>query len=744
MTSSPRPNLLRRQCWLASILHLAIILQLAIVTTVKSEDGYRLWLRYDPLPAWDLGGYQSRITSLVIPGDSDTDAAIRRELAEGCSGLLGKPVTVTNVVDRDGAVIVGTPANSAVIAGLKLDKDLSGLGAEGFLIRTAKIGGHRATVIASAGDVGALYGAFHFLRLVQTLQSTKALNISEKPRFQIRMLDHWDNLDGSIERGYAGQSLWDWKALPDTVAARLTDYARADASIGINGASLNNVNADSQSLSLEYLRKTAAIANALRPYGMRVYLSPRFSAPIDLGGLKTADPLDPQVAAWWKAKADEIYALIPDFGGFLVKANSEGQPGPVTYKRTHADGANMLAAALAPHGGVVIWRAFVYDAIPGSDRISQAYDTLKRFDGTFATNVLLQVKNGPLDFQPREPFSPLFGAMPNTQMMPEFQVSQEYLGHANHLVFLAPMWKEFLDSDTYAKGPGSTTMKVADGSLYGQRITGIAGVANTGTDRNWTGQDFGQANWYAFGRLAWDPGLSSQQIAREWVQMTFTHDAHAVKTITGIMLGSREAAVDYMEPLGLAHMMDQGFHYGPAPWGYPVPRQDWNPPYFHHADTNGLGFDRTSTGSDAVSQYQPAVSARFADLATCPDVSLLWFHHVPWDYKMRSGRTLWDELCLHYQSGVDWVGDARTKWDGLSGVIDPERHAAVAAKLAIQQHDAIWWHDACLLYFQTYSKLPFPNGVTTPQHTLEELEAINPPSVTLREVDSPGDPPRSQ
>ena len=351
--------------------------------------------------------------------------------------------------------------------------------------------------------------------------------------------------------------------------------------------------------------------------------------------------------------------------------------------------------------------------------------SLKPFDGQFAPNVLLQVKNGPLDFQPREPFHPLFGAMPRTPLMPEVQITQEYLGHSNHLVFLAPMWREFLDSDTDAKGPGSTVTRVVDGSLTGQKLTGIAGVANTGSDRNWTGHDFAQANWYAFGRLAWNPDLPARQIAEEWVRMTFTQAPPAVEAITRLMLGSREAAVDYMTPLGLAHQMWEGDHYGPQPWGVPGLRPDWNPPYFNRADAGGLGFDRTASGSNAVSQYFPPVRDQFADPAACPEAYLLWFHHVPWDHRMRSGRTLWDELCLHYQHGVDWVRAAREVWAAQSGDIDPQRHAAVAAKLAIQEHDAVWWHDAGLLYFQTFSRRPFPAGVDKPQHTLEELMTTN-------------------
>jgi alpha-glucuronidase len=585
------------------------------------------------------------------------------------------------------------------------------------------VSGRAATVIASSGETGALYGVFHFLRLLQTLQPVDRLDIRSSPRLQRRMLNHWDNLDGSVERGYAGRSLWDWGALPGEVDPRLGAYARANASLGINGSALNNVNADSRMLSAAYLRKAAAIADVFRPFGLRIYLSARFSSPIELGGLKTADPLDPAVAAWWRRKADEIYGLIPDFGGFLVKANSEGQPGPRTYNRNHVDGANMLAAALAPHKGIVIWRAFVYDMKEGYDRAGAAYENLQPFDGRFASNVLLQVKNGPIDFQPREPFHPLFGAMPNTRLMPELQVTQEYLGFSNHLVFLAPMWREFLDSDTHARGAGSTVTGIIDGSLYQQRLTGVAGVANTGSDRNWCGHHFAQANWYAFGRLAWNPDLDARQIADEWIRMTFTNDAGAVGNLTRLMLESHEAVVDYMTPLGLHHIMWGGHHYGPAPWWEKEGRADWNPVYYHRADENGLGFDRTRTGSNSVSQYHPPVGDRFANMRTCPEELLVWFHHVPWGHRMRSGRTLWEEMALRYQRGVDWVRAAAREWDSLLRVIDTERHSAVAKKLAIQERDAIHWRDACLLYFQTFSKRPLPPGVEKPQKTLEEYKA---------------------
>jgi len=716
-------NLEQKRSCKALIASIAVAIIFVTGAISKAEDGYRLWLRYDPLPKRTIESYRPRIASVVVPGDSATLEVVRTELVNGCTGLLASAVPVASEVNRDGAVIAGTPKSSPQIGKIGWERQLANLGPEGFRIRSLKIEHRSVIVIASSGEVGVLYGAFHFLRLLQTLQPIDKLDISQKPRLQLRVLDHWDNLDGSIERGYAGRSLWDWKALPENVDPRLRDYARANASLGINGSVVNSVNANSLFLSAEYLHKVAAIADTFRPYGVHVYLSPRFSAPIELGGLKTADPFDREVAAWWKKKADEIYQAIPDFGGFLVKANSEGQPGPRTYNRNHVDGANMLAAALAPHKGVVIWRAFVYDAKPGYDRAAAAYDNLQPFDGQFAPNVLLQVKNGPIDFQPREPFHPLFGAMPKTQLMLEVQLTQEYLGFSNHLVFLPQMWREVLDSDTYAKGPGSTVTKIIDGSLYGPRLPGIAGVANTGSDRNWTGHHFAQANWYAFGRLAWNPDLASRQIAEEWINMTFTHEVKAVETITRIMLESHEAVVDYMTPLGLHHLMWGGHHYGPAPWWDTEPRADWNPVYFHRADETGLGFDRTETGSNAVSLYHGQIRDWFANLNSCPEKFLLWFHHVPWDYRMRSDRTMWDELAFHYQRGVGWTRTTRKDWDALSGVIDAQRHAEVAKKLAIQERDAIWWRDACLLYFQTFSKRPLPEGVEKPAKSLEEYKA---------------------
>jgi alpha-glucuronidase len=691
------------------------------VQTVKADDGYRLWLRYEQLPSRSLNVYRQQIKTIAVHGSSATFDAIRRELNVGFAGLLGAPIAIS---DRDsGSIIVALPQTSTLIRELGWETELKDLGPEGYRIRTVRDGGRTRVVIASTTETGALYGAFHFLRLLQTEQLTARVAIDQSPRLKLRILNHWDNLDGTIERGYAGNSLWNWAELPQHIDPRLIDYARANASVGINGSVLNNVNADSKILSAEYLEKVAAIANVFRPFGIRVYLSARFSAPIDLGKLPTADPLNPSVSAWWKEKANEIYRLIPDFGGFIVKANSEGQPGPRTYDRTHADGANMLAAALAPHHGIVIWRAFVYDMKPGYDRAGAAYENLQPFDGKFAPNVLLQVKNGPIDFQPREPFHPLFGGMPRTQLMPELQITQEYLGFSNHFVFLASMWREFLDSDTFARGRGSTVTRVVDGTLYRQRLTGMAGVANTGSARNWTGHDLLQANWYAFGRLAWNPHTSPQQIATEWTRMTLTHEPKPVATIVRLMLDSHEAVVNYMTPLGLHHLMWGGHHYGPAPWWDSEKRDDWNPVYYHKADAFGVGFDRTKAGSNTVSQYQAAVREQFSDAQKCPEKFLLWFHHVGWNHKMKSGRTLWVELALHYQTGVAWVRSARSEWAKLTTAIDRERYAAIGKKLAIQERDAIWWRDACLVYFQTFAKQPLPAGVEPPAKTLADYKA---------------------
>ena len=689
----------------------------------RAEDGYELWLRYqrvsDPTL---LAHYRSRVIEAAVPGESATMEAIRAELARALPALLGESIPFVDRVARSGSLLVGTSSTSKDIAELGLD--LAAAGADGYVIRSVGLGDRETTVIAANSEIGALYGAFHFLRLLQTRQRLENLDVVQTPRIQNRLLNHWDNLDRTVERGYAGFSLWDWHRLPDYLDPRYTDYARANASIGINGTVLTNVNANATSLTPMYLEKAAALAGVFRPYGIRVYLTARFSAPIEIGGLDTADPFEPAVRAWWREKVAEIYAYIPDFGGFLVKANSEGQPGPQDYGRSHAAGANMLADALAPHGVVVMWRAFVYSNEEPEDRAKQANNEFEPLDGRFRENVLVQVKNGPIDFQPREPFHPLFGAMPETPLMMEFQITQEYLGQGTHLVYLAPMWKEVLQADTYAAGEGSVVAGVVDGSLHDYPVTGIAGVSNIGTDRNWCGSIFACANWYAFGRLAWDHRLSSEEIADEWIRMTFSNDPALVEPVKRMMLRSYEAAVNYMTPLGLHHLMARGHHYGPGPWVSGGPRADWTSVYYHRADSFGIGFDRTESGSDAVSQYKGPLPARYGNLESVPEKYLLWFHHVPWDYRTSSGRTLWTELAHRYQEGVDAVRSMRTTWDSLEGMIDRERFEQVAAFLAIQEKEAVWWRDSSLLYFQTFSRRPLPRGYEPPAHSLDYYKQL--------------------
>jgi alpha-glucuronidase len=670
-------------------------LAIALAAPVQAETGADLWLRYTALPPADRAAYRTAATAIVVPLRSPTGDAIAAELARGLGGMLGGDVPRADRPRGAGAIVVGTPAASPIVAALGWAAALEDLGEEGYVIRSTTIEGARATVVASKGEAGALYGAFHLLRLIQMRQPLWPLDIASRPRLDRRLLNHWDNLDGSIERGYAGKSFW-W---PAPVAARVADYARANASIGVTGTVINRVNANPQSLTPPFLEKASAIAAILRPYRIRVYLAANFAAPKMIGGLATNDPRDPAVAQWWRAKADEIYQRIPDFGGFVVKANSEGQPGPQDYGRTHADGANVLAAAVAPHGGVVMWRAFVYNADVDPDRVKRAYAEFVPLDGKFHASVFAQVKNGPLDFQPREPFHPLFGAMPKTPLMAELQITQEYLGHANHLVYLAPMWKEFLDAETQARGPGSFVARVVDGSLEGKRETGIAGVANTGQDVNWTGHDFGQANWYAFGRLAWDPALGAAAIADEWIRMTWGGAPDVVATIRSIMLDSREIYVRYTMPLGLHHLIG-GDHYAPMPENADPRRADWSAIYYHRADGSGVGYDRTRAGSDAVSQYRPPLNAWWNDPATTPDDLLLWFHRLPWDFRMKSGRTLWDELVFSYNQGADEAKGLELRWTMLHGKIDDQRYDAVLARLRRQSGDAAAWRDKCIRYFE--------------------------------------------
>ena len=619
------------------------------------EDGSRLWLRLDPASS-----------------------------AVAITGVKGTAMTELQTYWKGGPVV------------LKKQKSLA---RDGYTIKSQ--GGK--TVIAASSDAGLLYGAYHLLRLQQTGKSCSNLDISEQPVYDLRILNHWDNPNGTVERGFAGRSIF---LNPDL--ERMKIYGRANASIGINGTVLNNVNAKPEALSAESLQKAKAIADQLRPYGIRVYLSINFASPIKLGGLKTADPLNAEVVDWWKEKVGEIYRLIPDFGGFLVKANSEGEPGPQDFGRSHADGANMLAGVLKPHKGIVMWRAFVYNP-QSKDRANQAYEEFMPLDGQFADNVIIQIKNGPIDFQPREPYSPLFTAMQKTPMMVEFQITQEYLGAANHLAYLAPMWTEFF---SFVK-PAS--------------LKAMAGVANIGDDTNWCGHHFAQSNWYAFGRLAWNPALSPKEIAEEWLSQTFGRTENGeLRTLSSqlvkLMLDSREACVNYMMPLGIHHIFAGGHHYGPEPWYQPQGvRADWTPPYYHRADSIGLGFDRTLKGSANVKQYPEDLCRLYNDINTCPENLLAWFHHVPWDRRMKSGRTFWEELCHKYDEGVRDTRRFLAVWDAMQPFVDRQRFDEVQRKLRIQTRDAEWWRDACLLYFQTFSHRPIPQDMEHPVHNLDEM-----------------------
>lgn len=689
---------------------------------LHAENGYDLWLRYQKVDNSQLlNSYSKTLAKLNFPVNSATLTEAKNELQQGLNGLLDTNLPETDGISK-GTLLVGTPASSKVLSGIHaITNEISGLGDEGFLIKTLKVNGTPCTVIAARKDMGVMYGVFHFLRLLQTQSDIKELNITQVPKLQRRMLNHWDNLNGTIERGYAGYTLWDWQRLPGYIDPRYRDYARANASIGINGTVLNNVNANARSLTTEYLIKAAALADVFRPYGIRIYLTARFSAPKELRALNTADPLDPEVRQWWKDKVKEIYKYIPDFGGFLVKANSEGQPGPQDYKRTHADGANMMAEALEPYGGIVMWRAFVYENSRNVDRAGNGYEEFKPLDGKFNKNVFVQPKNGPIDFQPREPFHPLFGAMPQTPLMLEFQITQEYLGYATNLAYLGPLFEECLDADTYTKGKGTTVANVLEDYNRSHGISGIAGVANIGTDINWCGHLFGQSNWYAFGRMAWNPKLSSEEVADEWLRMTFNNNTSFVNPIKEMMQQSRETVVNYRNPLGLNHIMNFATHYGPGPW-YKDPH--WDAKDYHKADETGIGVDRTSKGSNVVNQYAKPLAEILENLNTCPQKDLLWFHHLPWDYKMPSGKILWDELVAYYYKGVEEVRGMRKLWDSMEGKIDAERFNHVKQLLKVQEDEAIWWRDGCVLYFQTFSKRPIPSQHEHPQHTLEYYKRI--------------------
>ncbi len=679
------------------------------LASLHAEDGYDLWLRHAPMSAVEAQAarpYLGRGVQLLGAMSPTVKLAVD-ELGRAGAGMTG-------LEPSSHPALVLARADRLKSGGYQDDPRLVGAPPGSYSIRAIRSG---RILIAANDDLGLLYGAFALLRHVGATGTVVGVEAFSAPAMPLRMLNHWDNPDGHVERGYAGRSIFDWWHLPDKLDPRMIDYARANASIGINAVVVNNVNARPFMLEPRYIAKLKRLADAWRPYGIRVFLSARFSAPMeigrgDIGGLPTADPFDPAVAAWWRAKADEIYASIPDFGGFLVKANSEGQPGPQDYGRSHADGANMLAAALGDRG-TVIWRAFVYRAEDDTDRTMQAYAEFAPLDGQFADNVILQVKNGPLDFQPREPFHPLFGVIPQTKVMLEAQITREYLGQANGVAYLAPLWKEVLAADT---GLGGTVAQIV-------APVGMAGVANTGSDRNWTGTHFDAANWYAFGRLAWNPALTSEQIAREWTAQTFTRAEAPREAIVQMMLTSHETVVKYTAPLGLAHLMGTGHHYGPAPWVCDLERPDWNPCYYHRADAQGIGFDRTATGSNALAHYAPAVAPQWADPATTDPRYLLWFHHLPWTHRMASGRTLWEELVATYDQGVRETVARAKGWAALAPHIDPERHAAVAADLAIQSTEARWWRHASLSFWQTLNGLPLPAGAAPIPESLEAYQA---------------------
>lgn len=623
----------------------------------KTSDGSMLWLN------------KQCYNTCLVKGKTDKDATLSIAKDELTKYYKGKEVSI------------------------RVDPLLN-LG-EGYMLTDSSI-------IASS-SIGILYGAYDLLRLQET-GNLSHLSKTEKPAVNLRILNHWDNLDGSIERGYAGKSIWKWdeiildkagefKNISKNLRNRLITYARSNASIGINGAVLNNVNASPQMMTSEYLHKVKVIADIFRPYGIRVYLSINFASPMALGYTKTADPLDMKVQLWWKKKAKEIYASIPDFGGFLVKANSEGQPGPGDYHRSHADGANMLADALKPFGGIVMWRSFVYGANhKGEDRVKQAVSEFKYQDGKFRDNVILQSKNGPLDFQPREPYAPIFDNIHQTPQIAELQITQEYLGQSKHLVYLAPMWKEFFRF------------------VSPDKLKGFAGVSNIGDNANWCGHPFSQANWYAFGRLAWNPSISSEEIAHEWLIQTYgCKDERFTKPVEMMMLTSREACVNYMMPLGLHHIFKFDHHYGPEPDGfkaeYPL---EWCPVYYHQADSNGIGFNRSSDGTDAVGQYPEPYRSLYDNLATCPEEYLLWFHHVPWNYRMKSGSTLWEELCMRYNMGVSMVETYRDYWHTSTKEYMKDHITEwemTDSLLNVQLASAKEWRDVCLKYFQTFSKM---------------------------------------
>jgi alpha-glucuronidase len=678
------------------------------VTGRADEDGYDLWLRYRPpvdLRSGDQAVPASALASVVVEAGCPATEVIVEEVTRAAAGLFGIEVARLQTPPGDSAALIVGPRTFVADHGVPLDDlgDLRGAD-DGHAIVVDH--GAPATRLAVVGESPAarVRGVFELLRRVQLGYPIEALATVSVPVIEHRVLAHWDNLDGSIERGYAGRSLWQWAELPEERHPRYRDYARACASLGLNGACLNNVNSVGAVMSDTMLVKVAAIADELRPYGIRVWLAPSWASPMTDGGLATADPAEADVARYWQDRVERIYQLIPDFAGFQIKADSEGQPGPFQYGADHATGANLLARALHPHGGVVLWRAFVYDVDVDPDRAKCAFVEYTPLDGTFDPNVIVQAKNGPVDFQPREPFSPLFGGMAATPVALELQVTQEYLGHSTHLVYLGPMWSEILGSDTHSAPERRTVADVVGRAPGDSTPSAIVGVANTGSDRNWCGHHFGQANWYAFGRLAWDPELDPMDIAEEWVRLTWTTEPDAVASIVELLRVSWPACVDYMVPLGLHHLSEDGFHYGPEPDLDQAPRIDWTNTYFHRADDTGLGFDRSSSGSNAVAQYHEPLRSIFDDPARCPEDLLLWFHHLNWDHRLRSGRTLLEELAWRYARGAAAVEAMAATWADLADVVDRRRHREVADRLARHVVDSADWAATCRRYFESVAR----------------------------------------
>ncbi|GAA2294323.1 glycoside hydrolase [Streptomyces kunmingensis] len=665
-----------------------------------AEDGYELWLRYrkveDP---GQLKRYRAALSNLVRQGGGPLQKSAADELARGLSALLGTKVTPRAAAPSGPALVVGTRDSSPLIRSLVPAADLADLGEEGYVVRRVTKNGSSHVVVAAHGDRGVLYGAFHLLRLVQTCRPLEHIDLTESPAAPLRVADHWDNIDGSIERGYAGLSFFDWAELPK-LDERYTDYARALASLGINGAVINNVNTPATYLAEPFLTKLAALAGVLRRYGVTLYVTANFAAPIDLDGLATADPFDPGVRSWWSKKADEIYHRIEDFGGFLVKANSEGRPGPLDYGRTHADGANLLADALRPHGGIVMWRAFVHDTDAKWDR--QGYLDFTPLDGKFADNVVLQIKNGPIDFQVREPAHPLFGSLPHTNSMIELQVTQEYTGHSTHVCYLVPQWKEVLDFDTLKAGPGSTVAAVVTGEVHSYTHYGFAGVMNFGDSRNWTGSHLAAANTHGYGRLAWNPRLSAAELADEWTRLTFGNDQHVVTTVTTLLLGSWHTYEDYTAPLGtgyITHPPDGSVtgHFDPSPT---------TTTQFHKSDRDGIGYDRTAATGDGYTElYAPAVRDAYESLENCPEELLLFLHHVPYTHRLDSGKTVIQHIYDTHFSGAAKVGEMREAWNGLRRRVDRRRLTDVDRQLGEQLTQAARWRDTLVAYWFELSRI---------------------------------------